>query len=186
MEFNEETIKSQRIYKGNITEYWVEEVLLPNGKKANRELVKHAGAVAIMPFTADGKMIFVKQFRKAIEKTILEIPAGMIDKTDDNPIETGKRELEEETGFQAKVFELETSFYTSPGFSNEFLYIYRAEELTRVDQPLAQDEDEFLELVTLSFEEAWVAYEKKLIIDSKTVFALFYWKMKKEMEQKNR
>ncbi|MCA9766630.1 MAG: NUDIX hydrolase [Carnobacterium sp.] len=186
MEFKEETIKSDCIYKGKITEYWVDEVLLPNGKKSTRELVKHAGAVAIMPFTADGKMIFVKQFRKAIEKTIVEIPAGMIDKTDINPIETGKRELEEETGYQAKVFELETSFYSSPGFSNEFLYIYRAEELTKIKYPLAQDEDEFIELITLSFEEAWEAYEKKIIIDAKTVFALFYWKMKRQIEQMNR
>lgn len=186
MEFKEETIKSQLIHKGNITEYWVDEVLLPNGKKSKREIVKHAGAVAIMPFTKDGKMIFVKQFRKAIEKTILEIPAGMIDKTDAHSIETGKRELEEETGYQAKIFELETAFYTSPGFSNEFLYIYRAEDLIKKDNPLPQDEDEFLELVTLSFEEAWTAYEESLIIDAKTVFALFYWKMKKELEQKNR
>ena len=116
MDFKEETIKSHCIYKGNITEYWVEDVLLPNGKKTKRELVKHAGAVAIMPFTKDGKMIFVKQFRKAIDKAILEIPAGLIDKEDANPIETGKRELEEETGYQANVFVLETGFYTSPGF----------------------------------------------------------------------
>lgn len=184
MDFKEETIKSHCIYKGNITEYWVDDVLLPNGKKAKRELVKHAGAVAIMPFTKDGKMIFVKQFRKAIEKTILEIPAGLIDKEDANPIETGKRELEEETGYQANVFELETAFYASPGFSNEFLYIYRAEELTKMDHPLEQDEDEFLELITLSYEEAWNAYEENLIIDAKTVFALFYWKMKKKMELK--
>ena len=184
MDFKEETIKSQLIHKGNITEYWVDDVLLPNGKKSKREIVKHAGAVAIMPFTEDGKMIFVKQFRKAIEKTILEIPAGMIDKTDTNPIETGKRELEEETGYQAKVFKLETSFYTSPGFSNEFLYIYRAENLVKIENPLAQDEDEFLELVTLSFEEAWDAYEKNIIIDAKTVFALYFWKMKKRVETK--
>ncbi|MEG0267766.1 MAG: NUDIX hydrolase [Carnobacterium sp.] len=178
MEFEEKTVSSELIYKGNITEYWVEEVLLPNGKQASRELVKHAGAAAIMPFTSDGKMVFVKQFRKAIEKTILEIPAGKIDDTDKDPLETGKRELEEETGYQAATFELETSFYSSPGFTNELMHIYRAEGLTKIDQPLLQDEDEFLEILTLTFEEAWEAYEQQIIIDAKTVFALFYWKMK--------
>lgn len=180
MDFVEKTVNKELIYKGNITEYWVEKVLLPNGKKADREIVKHDGAVAIMPFTADSKMVFVKQFRKAIEKTILEIPAGKIDATDKEPAETGKRELEEETGFRAARFELETSFYTSPGFTNELVYIYRAEGLTKVDQPLAQDEDEFIEILTLSFEEAWEAYEQQLIIDSKTVFALFYWKLTRQ------
>ncbi|MGB3161398.1 MAG: NUDIX hydrolase [Carnobacterium sp.] len=186
MEYKEETIKSNCIYKGNITEYWVDDVLLPNGKKSKRELVKHAGAVAIMPFTDNGKMIFVKQFRKAIEKSIFEIPAGMIDKTDGTPIETGRRELEEETGFQARIFELETAFYTSPGFSNEFLYIYRAEELIKIENPLPKDEDEFLEIVVLSYDEAWEYYNENLIVDAKTVFALFYWKMKIELEQKNK
>ncbi|EDP67533.1 hypothetical protein CAT7_08060 [Carnobacterium sp. AT7] len=178
MEFEEKTLSSKTIYNGNLVDFVVDTVQLPNGGTSTRELIKHPGAVAIMAITADDKMIFVKQYRKAVEQVLLEIPAGKIDLTDENPIETGRRELEEETGYQAKTFELETSFYTSPGFANELIYIYTARELTKVEEPLAQDEDEFIELVYLTFDEAWEAYEKHLIYDAKTVYALLAWKLK--------
>ena len=178
MDFEEKTIKREHIYQGAIIDLFLDDVLLPNGKEAKREIIKHPGAVAIAAFTNDDKMIFVKQYRKAVEQVLLEIPAGKIDLTDENPIETGRRELEEETGYQAKTFELETSFYTSPGFANELIYIYTARELTKVEEPLAQDEDEFIELVYLTFDEAWEAYEKHLIYDAKTVYALLAWKLK--------
>lgn len=113
MEFEEKTLSSKTIYNGNLVDFVVDTVQLPNGGTSTRELIKHPGAVAIMAITADDKMIFVKQYRKAVEQVLLEIPAGKIDLTDENPIETGRRELEEETGYQAKTFELETSFYTS-------------------------------------------------------------------------
>jgi len=178
MDFEEKTLSSKIIYKGNLIDFVVDNVQLPNGETSSRELVKHPGAVAIMAITADEKMIFVKQYRKAVEQVLLEIPAGKIDFTDKSPLETGKRELEEETGFHAESFELETSFYTSPGFANELIYIYVARGLTRVEIPLAQDEDEFIELVCLTFDEAWEAYEKHLIYDAKTVYALIAWKLK--------
>lgn len=183
MEFEEKTLSSKTIYNGNLIDFVVDNVQLPNGETAKRELVKHPGAVAIMAITDDDKMIFVKQYRKAIEQILLEIPAGKIDLTDESPLETGKRELEEETGFRAEIVELETSFYTSPGFANELLYIYTARELTKVEEPLAQDEDEFIELVYLTFAEAWEAYEKHLIYDAKTVYALIAWKLKLATEK---
>lgn len=182
MEFEEKTLSSQSIYKGNLIDFAVETVQLPNGKTAKRELVKHPGAVAIMAITDDEKMIFVKQYRKAVDQVLLEIPAGKIDFTDESPLETGKRELEEETGLSAEIFELETSFFTSPGFADELIYIYTARELTQVETPRAQDEDEFIELVYLTFDEAWDAYEKHLIYDAKTVYALIAWKLKKATE----
>lgn len=178
MDFEEKTLSSKTIYNGNLIDFVVENVQLPNGETSTRELIKHPGAVAIMAFTADDKMIFVKQYRKAIEQVLLEIPAGKIDPTDESPLETGKRELEEETGYHAESFEFETSFYTSPGFANELIYIYSASGLTKVEEPLAQDEDELIELVYLTFDEAWAAYEKHLIYDAKTVYALIDWKLK--------
>lgn len=186
MDFEEKTISSKTIYKGNITDYVVEEVQLPDGARATREIVRHSGAAAIIPFTDDGRMIFVKQFRKPIEKTILEIPAGKIDKTDASPEETAKRELEEETGFRAETFYFETSFYTSPGFADEILYFYVAEGLKKSEKPLQPDEDEFIELQLLTFEEAWLAYEEKQICDAKTIYALLFWKLKLASNDKER
>lgn len=178
MIFEEKTLSTETVYNGNLIDFVVDTIELPNGETATRELVKHPGAVAIMAFTDDNKMIFVQQYRKAVERVLLEIPAGKIDLTDETPLETGKRELEEETGFQAESFEMETSFYTSPGFANELIYVYSARGLKKVEHPLAQDEDEFIELVYLTFDEAWEAYEKHLIYDAKTVYALIAWKLK--------
>lgn len=178
MKFEEKTLSSEQIYKGNLTEYFVESVELPNGKTSIREIVRHPGAVAVMPFTPDGKMIFVEQFRKPIEKTIIEIPAGKIDDTDSHPHETGLRELKEETGYYAHVFELVKTFYTTPGFTDEVIHLYRASELEKTEE-LALDEDEFLELKELSFEEAWQAYETGQIVDAKTIMALLYWKIER-------
>lgn len=182
MNFEEKTIKRESIYQGAIIDLYLDDVLLPNGKEAKREFIKHPGAVAIAAFTNEDKMIFVKQYRKALEKVLMEIPAGKIDGTDIQPIEAAKRELEEETGYQAKVFLHETSFYTAPGFADEVIHLYRAEGLTQVENPLPQDEDEFLELVELSFEEAWAAYENQEIGDAKTTCALLLWKIRRTAE----
>ncbi|MGX7419461.1 NUDIX hydrolase [Carnobacterium gallinarum] len=178
MDFEEKTVKRELIYQGSIIDLFLEEVLLPNGQKAKRELVEHPGAVAISAFTKDQKMIFVKQYRKALNRITLEIPAGKIDRTDQDPLDTAKRELEEETAYQADKFYYETSFYTSPGFADELLHLYIAEGLTKVIDPLPQDEDEFIELYELTFSEAWAAYEAQEICDAKTVYALLMWKLR--------
>ncbi|TVP92393.1 NUDIX hydrolase [Alkalibacterium sp.] len=182
MEFFEETVSEKSIYKGNVTEYTVQEVRLPDGKLAQREIVRHAGASAVIPFTQDGRMVLVKQYRKAIEQLSVEIPAGIKDEVDDTGLVTAKRELEEETGYQADEWEFVTSFFSTPGFTDEYLEIYEATGLKKVDNPLEMDDDEAIELIEVTFDEAWDLYGQKLIRDSKTVFALFYWKMKKLQE----
>src|SRR5699024_11852650 len=102
----------------------VDDVELPNGGTSQREIVKHPGAVAIIPVTPDGKIIFVKQYRKPMDKTLLEIPAGKIETNEAKEI-TAIRELEEETGFTKKQLDYVTTFYTSPGFVDEQMqYIY--------------------------------------------------------------
>jgi ADP-ribose pyrophosphatase len=183
VEFKEETIRSKSIYKGNITEYIIEDVRLPDGKEAKREIVRHDGAAAVIAFDEEDRMLFVKQYRKAIDQLSIEIPAGIMDAEDKDGLETAKRELEEETGYQAVEWSFVTSFYSTPGFTDEYLEIYQAKKLIRVENPLAQDEDENIELLPLTFEEAWGEYEKGLLRDSKSVLALFYWKMKK-LEEK--
>lgn len=179
MEFFEETVSEKSIYKGNVTEYTVQEVRLPDGKKAQREIVRHAGASAIIPFTSDGRMVLVKQYRKAIDQISVEIPAGIKDEGDDTGLVTARRELEEETGYQADEWNFVTSFFSTPGFTDEYLEIFEATGLQKVDNPLTMDEDESIELLEVTFDEAWELYEQKLLRDSKTVFALFYWKMKR-------
>ncbi|MEC6747610.1 NUDIX hydrolase [Marinilactibacillus sp. XAAS-LB27] len=177
MIFEEKTLKSEVIYDGKVTKYVVEDVLLPNGKQSKREIVRHAGASAVIAFTNDDRLLLVKQYRKAIEQISIEIPAGLKDPEDTDGMTTAKRELEEETGYQAKEWAFVTSFYSTPGFTDEFLEIYEAKNLMTVENPLPKDEDETIELLALTFDEAWAEYEKGHLRDSKSVFALFYWKM---------
>lgn len=177
MNFEEKTLSSNSIYKGKITEYEVQEVELPNGNKANREIVRHGEASAIVPFIND-KLVCVKQYRKPIEKVTIEIPAGLVDEGE-STIQAAERELEEETAYKADTLSLITSFYTTPGFTDEKVYIYEANGLKVVDHPLEKDEDETIEILELTYGQAWDAYENGLINDSKTVFSLYYWRTKR-------
>lgn len=108
----------------------VDEVELPDGKIAKRELIKHPGAVAIIAVTDEGKIVMVEQFRKALERNIVEIPAGKLEKGEE-PLASAARELEEETGYVCETLELVTSFYTSPGFADEIVYVYEARGLSK-------------------------------------------------------
>ena len=173
--FNEVTKKITPIYQGKVIDLQVEEVELPNGRTAQREIVKHPGAVAIIPITAEGKLVLVRQFRKALGKEIYEIPAGKLEKGED-PLQCAVRELEEETGFTAQSMNRIASFYTSPGFADEIIYLYIAEQLVGgVAQP---DEDEFVETKIVTIEEAQDLIEKEKIHDAKTMFAILYWQNK--------
>ncbi|MGC5324461.1 NUDIX domain-containing protein [Brevibacillus sp. SYSU BS000544] len=168
----EKTISSEQIYDGKIIKLKVDTVQLPNGHTAKREIVTHQGAVAVLPLTSDGKMIAVRQFRKPLEKTIVEIPAGKLE-IGEEPIVCAVRELEEETGFKARQLEHHSSFYTSPGFANELLHLYIATDLYEgVYHP---DEDEFVETVHLTLEEAKALLAQGEICDAKTVLAIVAW-----------
>ena len=182
-EFEEKTISRKEIFKGKIIDVVLDEVRLPNGETGTRELVFHPGAVAVIPITADHKMIMVKQFRKPMEKILLEIPAGKIDPGEhDHPKETAERELEEETGYRANKFTFVTSMYVSPGFADELLHIYYAEDLEKVPNPRPQDDDEVLELYTLTLDEAKAEIASGLICDAKTIFAVQYWELQQMKE----
>ncbi|MBC2260121.1 NUDIX hydrolase [Listeria sp. FSL L7-0091] len=180
----EKTIHTKKIFNGNIIELQVDDVELPNGEKSKREIVKHPGAVAIIPFSSDGGMYLVEQFRKPLEKTIIEIPAGKMEPGEHHSI-TARRELEEETGFQSDDLMYLTSFYTSPGFADELLHIYVARDLRKMEQPLAQDADEFINLVKVMPEEAEQLIEQQLIFDAKTMYAMQYWKLQLLIEEKD-
>lgn len=110
--FEEKTVQSTEIFKGKVVTLTVDDVILPNGKPAKREIIHHPGAVAIIPITKDGKIVFVEQYRKALERTIVEIPAGKLEPGEE-PAVCARRELEEETGYGAKELTHIQSFYTS-------------------------------------------------------------------------
>lgn len=176
-DFEEKTIKRTEIFNGKIIDVAVDEVQLPNGETAKRELVFHPGGVGIIAII-DEKMLFVKQFRKPLERVILEIPAGKIDPGEGaHPEETGRRELEEETGYRAEKMVPVAAMYVSPGFADELLHLYHAQGLTKIANPLPQDEDEVLELYFLTFEEAKQAIAEEQICDAKTLFAVQYWEL---------
>lgn len=177
-DFEEKTLSRKEIFKGHIIEVALDQVQLPNGEIGERELVFHPGGVAIIPITSENKLVLVKQFRKPMEKVILEIPAGKIDPGEkDQPQIGAARELEEETGYRAAALQPVTAVYLSPGFADELLHIYYADDLEKVEHPLPQDEDEVLELYELTLDEAKAAQAEGLICDAKTVFAIQYWEL---------
>jgi ADP-ribose pyrophosphatase len=174
--FKEQTIQSKKIYSGKIIDVQVDQVLLPDGNTASREIVKHPGAVAIIPFTNDGKIIFVKQYRKPLEKTIVEIPAGKIEPGEAKEV-TAIRELEEETGYTTKKLNYITSFATSPGFADEIIHLYYTDALERLNHVVPGDDDEFVEVVPLTLQEAEQSMKVGEIADIKTAYALLYVKL---------
>lgn len=173
--FEEKTIQSEVKYKGRIISLQIDEVELPNGKTSNREIVKHPGAVAVIAVTKDMKIILVEQYRKALERSIIEIPAGKIE-IDEVPEITALRELEEETGYTTDKLQYIQSFATSPGFADEIIHLYFAENIEKLEQPVGLDEDEFVELLHVSLFEMEEMVKKQQIYDAKTVFAYIWLK----------
>lgn len=175
-DFTERTLSSKTIYEGKIIDVRLDEVELPDGKKSQRELVYHPGAVAVIALTEEGRILMVRQFRKPLERSIVEIPAGKLEKGED-PETCARRELEEETGFRCEELEHVTSFYTSPGFSDEIIHLYFANKLTKGTQQT--DDDEFVELMEVTLEEAMELVQKQEIFDAKTAYAVQYLQLRK-------
>jgi len=165
----EKELSSKLVFDGNLLKVYSDKVELPNGKEGEREYIKHPGAVAVVPITESGKIILVRQYRYAAGKALLEIPAGKLDKGE-KPEECALRELEEETGYVAKTLQKLSSIYTTPGFTNEIIHLYIAENLTFAKQKL--DEDEFLNVEIYTKEEVKKMIMDGRINDSKSMLAL--------------
>ena len=176
--FEEKTTATQPIYDGRIIQVRVDDVVLPNGASSKRELVKHPGAVAVIAVTDEGKIVLVEQYRKAMEKALVEIPAGKLEQGE-APLATAMRELEEETGYICEDMKLLYSFYTSPGFADEIVYLYEATGLTKKEDKADLDEDEFVDLLEVTLEEAWELIQEQRIHDAKTILAMQYLQLKK-------
>src|SRR5699024_2402974 len=123
----------------------------------------------------DGKIIFVKQYRKPLDKTLLEITAGKLEPNEAKEI-TAIRKIEGESGFSTRQSDDVTSFNTSPGYADELMHLYYTDSLQELDEKVAGDDDEFIELVTLSLDEAEDYMNEQHIQDAKTAYALLYLK----------
>jgi 8-oxo-dGTP pyrophosphatase MutT (NUDIX family) len=136
---NETRLSSERMFDGKLVRVRVDQVRLANGRETQREVVEHPGAVAILPVEADGTLVLVRQFRYAVGKTLLEVPAGTREPNEPAE-ECAVRELREETGLAARQVQLLTRFYVSPGWCTEELLVYRARDLREVGADLESDE----------------------------------------------
>ncbi len=166
----ERTEKVNGIYNGRVLTMHVDDVLLCNDQKANRECVDHPGGVAVIGVTNDDMLVLVRQFRYPYKETIYEIPAGKLEKGED-PFEAGKREFKEETGGVAEEYISLGEIYPSPGYTNEIIRLYAAKNITFEEQNL--DDDEFLQVCQISFDELIRRIMSGEIKDAKTIAAAF-------------
>lgn len=167
----ERGLTQESIYRGKMLKIRVDTVALPNGEIAQREIVEHPGAVAMVPLTDDGKVVLVRQFRYPINRVTLEIPAGKLE-WGEEPEATCARELAEETCLQAAKFEPMTEVVVTPGYSNERIAIYKATGLSKVEA--IPDADEFIEKVEIPLAEAIAMVKRGEIVDAKTVVGLLW------------
>lgn len=169
--FYENTIKSETIYDGKILKLRVETVELENKRYSKREIVDHQKGVGIIAYDGKDRLWMVKQYRKAIDKITLEIPAGLVD-PNELPVETAKRELQEEVGFFPKTVEYLFDMYSSPGFTNDKLSFFIAKDLEK--SPLDQDEDENVEASSYPIDDLYLMVENGEITDAKSIIAIFF------------
>ena len=142
----------------------------PNGKQPTYDLVIHPGAAVVLPIDAEGNILFVKQWRLGAESDLLELPAGTLE-AGEPPIECARREIREEVGLAAGTLKQIGELFLTPGYSNEYLYIFLAQDLSPA--PLAQDDDELIDVIKIPIEQAYQMAASGQIRDGKTLASLF-------------
>lgn len=162
----EKQLKSELKYDGYVVKVFLDTVELEDGSIATRDVVRHKGAACIAPVTDDGKLIFVRQYRYALGKELFELPAGKLDTIDEDPYLCAVRELKEETGCTADEIKYMGDFISTAGFCDENIRLYMATGLHYGKSDL--DEDEFLDVETITIEKAKEMVLSGEIIDGKT------------------
>lgn len=174
MKFMEEKIGGKTIYKGKILDLTVDDVRLPDGKTAKREIVRHSRGAAAL-YVRDGEVLLVRQFRYAYGREMYELPAGMVN-SGEEPCDSAARELREETGYLAELVPL-GFIYPSPGYTDEIIYLY---EVTEAEYALPdRDEGEYLDCAFIPLAEVVEMMESGEIADAKTVLAIYKYLLKK-------
>jgi ADP-ribose pyrophosphatase len=173
----ETVVGSRTVHTGHYLDVRVDDIVTPDGRRSSRDIVGHPGAVAIVALDPEDRVLLVRQFRLAAGRTLLEIPAGTLDRAADGSLEdpdlAARRELEEETGFRAGTWQLLGAFWTAPGFATELMHLYLATDLeAAADGRLGPDEDERLELEHVPWREAVAMAERGEIADAKSLVGL--------------
>lgn len=165
-----ELLKSEVLMKGRAFAIRRDYLKTPDGRETKLDIIEHGGSVVIIPVDAHGNILFVRQYRHATGGDLLELPAGTLDE-DEDPEVCAAREIREETGMAAGSLKKLGEFYLAPGYSDEFMIVYLATELS--DSPLDADDDEFLTLEAVPIAEAIRMAERGQIPDAKSLAALF-------------
>ena len=168
-DLTEKQTASELLFDGTVLHVYKDDVSLPDGGTAVRELIKHIGAVCIIPVTDDGRVVLERQYRYPISRAVIEIPAGKLDFKDEDRLEAAKRELHEETGYTADKWTDLGLYYPAPAYSDEKITMYLAQGLHKGSQDL--DEDEFLEVFTMPLAELVDRIVSGEITDGKTQVA---------------
>lgn len=171
----EKKITSEEIYDGKVVHLYKDTVELPNGRTSIREVIRHIGAVAVVPLMDDGKVVVERQFRYPLDSVITEIPAGKLDSKSEDRLDAVKRELEEETGFLAKEWIFLGDYIPTVAYCDEVIGIYLAKGLFKGERHL--DEDEFLNVRYVDLNELVEDVMQGKITDGKTQVAILkVWK----------
>jgi ADP-ribose pyrophosphatase len=168
----EETLSSELIYEGRAVRLRVDTVRMPSGRETTREIVEHGDCVAIVALDDEDNVLLVEQFRKPVAKELLEIPAGGIEPGEDLE-DCVRRELREETGFLPQKVERLGGFYSSPGYSTEYLHFFLATEL--VSRPLQAEDSESIRVVRVRLGEVLGLITSGSICDAKSIAALLFF-----------
>jgi len=170
-DLKEKFIKTIYEVSGKHITFRQDEVRLDNGIISYRDVVEHPGAVVIVAVNPQKELLMVKQYRYAIQQESLELPAGKLEPGEE-PLQTAQRELEEETGYKAMKWSALCSFYTTPGFTNEIIHLFMAEEL--VQTKIMPDPDEIIENYTVDLGKLYKSIVEGKIYDAKTIIGIFY------------
>ncbi|MBE9222763.1 NUDIX hydrolase [Cyanobacterium stanieri LEGE 03274] len=167
-----QNLGSKLFFQGRKFQFEVNKLRLPNGVEGEWECIRHPGGALAVPITPDGNLVLVRQYRFAVKGRLLEFPAGTIEKGE-NPLSTIQREIEEETGYKAHQWQNLTKFPLAPGYSDEYIYPFLAQNLEKLPHPPHQDDDEDIEVVLMSPEELEEIIYRGSQVDAKSVTAYF-------------
>ena len=165
-------LNSKSVFRGRIFELKKVRIQAPNGRTFQHDVIFHPGAAVIVPWLEGNRFVMVKQYRAAVGRPIWEFPAGTLEHGE-NPLACAKREIIEETGFQARKWRKLVSFFPAPGISTEFMHIFLASELS--PKKMTLDKDEFLQKHILSFPRLQSMISNGTIVDAKTIIGFFYF-----------